>query len=37
MYCVPPVATLLGFVWLGEIPGTLGIIGGVALVNLKKG
>jgi drug/metabolite transporter (DMT)-like permease len=42
MYCVPPVATLLGFLWLGEVPGMLGIIGGVlalggvALVNLKK-
>lgn len=42
MYCVPPVATLLGFVWLGEMPTLLGIIGGalalggVVLVNLKK-
>ncbi|MDY0871509.1 DMT family transporter [Dongia rigui] len=42
MYCVPPVATLIGFVWLGEAPTPLGIIGGllalggVALVNFKK-
>lgn len=42
MYCVPPVATLLGFVWLGEVPSALGIVGGilalggVALVNLKR-
>jgi drug/metabolite transporter (DMT)-like permease len=42
MYCVPPVATLIGFVWLGETPSPLGIIGGllalggVALVNFKK-
>ncbi|MEO9337335.1 DMT family transporter [Mesorhizobium sp. SB112] len=42
LYCVPPVATIIGFLWLGEVPGTLGIIGGVlalggvALVNLKR-
>ncbi|MBI2255240.1 MAG: DMT family transporter [Proteobacteria bacterium] len=42
MYCVPPVATLIGFLWLGETPSLLGIVGGVlalggvALVNLKK-
>ena len=42
MYCVPPVATLLGFLWLGEVPSLLGIIGGalalggVVLVNLKR-
>jgi len=42
MYCVPPVATLLGFLWLGETPSLTGILGGVlalggvALVNLKR-
>ena len=42
MYCVPPVATLLGFLWLGEVPSLVGIIGGVlalggvAIVNLRR-
>ena len=42
MYCVPPVATLLGFLWLGEVPSLFGIIGGVlalggvAIVNLRR-
>lgn len=42
MYCVPPVAVLIGFVWLGETPGLFGILGGalalagVVLVNLKR-
>lgn len=42
MYCVPPVATLIGFIWLGETPSPLGIVGsvlalgGVVLVNVKK-
>lgn len=42
LYCIPPVATLIGFVWLGEVPGTMGIIGGllalggVVMVNLKR-
>lgn len=42
MYCVPPVATLMGFAWLGEAPSPLSIIGGamalggVILVNLRK-
>jgi drug/metabolite transporter (DMT)-like permease len=42
LYCVPPVATLIGFLWLGEIPTGLGILGGalalggVAVVNLRR-
>jgi drug/metabolite transporter (DMT)-like permease len=42
MYCVPPVATLLGFVWLGEVPTLLGVVGGsmalvgVVVVNLRR-
>ena len=42
LYCIPPVAVLTGFFWLGEIPGSLGIIGGVlalggvAVANLKR-
>jgi drug/metabolite transporter (DMT)-like permease len=42
MYCVPPVATLMGFVWLGEAPSVPSLIGGVmalggvVLVNLRK-
>ncbi len=42
LYCVPPVATLMGFFWLGEIPGLFGIAGGalalvgVAIVNLRR-
>lgn len=39
---VPPVATLMGFFWLGEAPGLMGIVGGalalvgVAIVNLRR-
>lgn len=29
MYCVPPVATAMGFLWLGEVPTLAGIVGGV--------
>ncbi|WP_343234478.1 DMT family transporter [Microvirga terrestris] len=42
MDCVSPVATLLGFVWLGEMPTPLGAVGGVmalggaAVVNRKR-
>ncbi|MEZ0167381.1 DMT family transporter [Microvirga sp. TS319] len=42
MYCVPPVATLLGFLWLGEAPTALGAVGGVlallgvAVVNWRR-
>lgn len=42
LYCIPPVATVMGFLWLGELPTTLGLIGGamalagVAIVNLKR-
>lgn len=42
MYCVPPVATLMGFLWLGEALSALGILGGVmalggvVLVNLRR-
>jgi drug/metabolite transporter (DMT)-like permease len=42
LYGVPPVATLIGWLWLSEVPGTLGLIGGalalggVVLVNVKK-
>jgi drug/metabolite transporter (DMT)-like permease len=42
LYCVPPVATLMGFLWLGEVPGVAGIAGGlmalagVAIVNLRR-
>jgi drug/metabolite transporter (DMT)-like permease len=42
MYCVPPVATLLGFVWLREVPTLPGAIGGamalagVAVVNWRR-
>jgi len=42
MYCVPPVATLLGFLLLGETPTLLGIVGGamalggVVVVNLWR-
>jgi drug/metabolite transporter (DMT)-like permease len=42
LYCVPPVATLIGFLWLGEVPGLIGIVGGllalggVVVVNLRR-
>jgi drug/metabolite transporter (DMT)-like permease len=42
LYCIPPTATVMGFLWLGEIPALLGIAGGVlalvgvAVVNLRR-
>jgi drug/metabolite transporter (DMT)-like permease len=42
LYCVPPVATAMGYLWLGEVPGVAGIVGGlmalggVVIVNLKR-
>ncbi len=42
LYSVPPISTLLGFLWLGEVPGLIAIIGGamaligVIVVNLTK-
>lgn len=32
LYGVPPVATLIGFVWLGETPTVLGAVGGVLAI-----
>ncbi|MDE1146383.1 MAG: DMT family transporter [Azospirillaceae bacterium] len=42
LYCAPPLATLMGFLWLGEVPTVMGVVGGlmalggVILVNLKR-
>jgi drug/metabolite transporter (DMT)-like permease len=41
MYCLPPVATAVGFLWLGEVPSPLELFGGalslagVVLVNME--
>ena len=42
LYSVPPISMLLGFLWLGEVPGLFALIGGamalvgVIVVNLTK-
>lgn len=42
LYSVPPISSLLGFLWLGEAPGLMAILGGVmalagvVIVNLAK-
>ncbi|HVJ41783.1 MAG TPA: DMT family transporter [Dongiaceae bacterium] len=41
LYCIPPVATLIGWLWLDELPGLFGTVGGVMalggviIVNLR--
>jgi drug/metabolite transporter (DMT)-like permease len=42
LYAAPPVSLLISYLWLGEVPSLLGILGGamalggVVIVNLKR-
>jgi drug/metabolite transporter (DMT)-like permease len=29
LYSVPPISTLLGYLWLGEVPNLFAVIGGI--------
>ncbi len=43
LYCVPVAATVIGYVWIGEVPSALALVGGamalvgVVIVNLVRG